>query len=174
MLRIEQEGRGAVARDQSDTGDSRGRGIEIIDSSTVVLPPDFAEPTSEELARRQRLIERAHAIREKIRAEFGPLDITTGELKRLARGDADWRDDQTEHVPAKAWQGATEMQRSESDSSMTTRERVVLPDVPPVSEDEKARQRKLIEEARRIREQIGPISVPTYVLVREGRDEDGV
>ena len=51
--------------------------------------PDFKTPNDEELARRKQMFERAAQIREAIRAEFGPLDVSTGELKHLARAEAE-------------------------------------------------------------------------------------
>ncbi len=51
--------------------------------------PVFQRPTEEELARRRQMFERAAQIREAVRAEFGPLDIPTDELKHLSRAEAE-------------------------------------------------------------------------------------
>jgi hypothetical protein len=50
----------------------------------LMLPP-IEEPTQEELKRRQRLVERARELREAIRAESGPLTVTTDDLKHESR-----------------------------------------------------------------------------------------
>ncbi|CAN5795288.1 hypothetical protein BH23CHL2_BH23CHL2_15370 [soil metagenome] len=51
--------------------------------------PTFEKPNEAELERRRRLFERIMQIRKEIYEQFGPLDISTGELKHLAREEAE-------------------------------------------------------------------------------------
>lgn len=53
-----------------------------------LMLPLIEQPTQEELERRQRLVQRAHELREAIRAESGSLTVTTDELKHESRQDA--------------------------------------------------------------------------------------
>jgi hypothetical protein len=50
--------------------------------------------------------------------------------------------------------------------------KVELPPAPPATDDEIQRRRELFKRAMKLRAEIGPIDIPTYELVREGRDED--
>lgn len=54
----------------------------------------------------------------------------------------------------------------------TTVPRIEPPSIKPVTEEEIARRQRLIAQARKLRAKIGPIDIPTYELVREGRDEE--
>jgi hypothetical protein len=54
----------------------------------IVLPPP-REITPEELERRREQLNRAREIRAAILSECGPLGMTAGELKHLARQEAD-------------------------------------------------------------------------------------
>ena len=49
--------------------------------------------------------------------------------------------------------------------------RIELPTVPRASDEELARRRALIERARRLREEVGPIGIRTDELIRQVREE---
>lgn len=49
--------------------------------------PVFEKPSEAELERRRNLFDEALRIRAAIRAKYGPLDISTSELKHLARSE---------------------------------------------------------------------------------------
>lgn len=50
--------------------------------------------------------------------------------------------------------------------------RIRLPSPRPWTDQERERRRRLYERTVQLREEIGTIDIPTYELVREGRDED--
>lgn len=56
--------------------------------------------------------------------------------------------------------------------NITEQTKVELPPVAPVTEQEIQRRRELFKRAMKLRAEIGPIDIPVYELVREGRDED--
>ena len=49
--------------------------------------------------------------------------------------------------------------------------RIMLPVQERISDEERQRRRVLFELTMRLREENGKIDIPTYELVREGRDE---
>lgn len=63
------------------------------DDLIVGLPglmlPLIEQPTRAELERRQRLVRRAHELREAIRAESGPLTVSTDDLKHESRMESE-------------------------------------------------------------------------------------
>ena len=58
---------------------------ELMAGLPALIVPLFEEPTPEELERRQRLAVSARELREAIRAESGPLQVSTDVLKHEAR-----------------------------------------------------------------------------------------
>lgn len=51
-------------------------------------------------------------------------------------------------------------------------EKIELPPTPPIDEAELQRRRELFKRTERLRKEIGPIDIPVYELVREGRGDD--
>lgn len=68
---------------------TKNRTAELEAALPPLVLPTFREITPEELERRRKQMIRAQEIRAAILAECGPLDITAGELKHLARQEAE-------------------------------------------------------------------------------------
>jgi hypothetical protein len=62
--------------------------------------------------------------------------------------------------------------RAETVTHTETMPRVALPPYEPPSPAELERRQQLIEEARRLRESIGPIGIATDDLIHLARDDD--
>jgi hypothetical protein len=54
---------------------------------------------------------------------------------------------------------------------MTALPGIFLPPTKRLTDEERRQRQVLYEQTKRLREEIGPIDIPTYELVREGRDE---
>ena len=72
---------------------------------------------------------------------------------------------------AREWSQRMPQHHDPHDDITTTLSRIEIPPVVPATSEELERGRRLLEEAKRIREEIGPVGFSAVDLIRQARDE---